>query len=306
MSTDTSPDYGLPPAIVEALRHDDYDNGGADVSVTELIDSPRISAIRRLHPDKIKTDIANGIFPLIGTAVHGILQRHAEATTIAERRHFMTVAGWTLSGAIDRAIDNGDTFRIEDIKVTSVFGVGKNVQAGSTLATSESWAKQLNCYATLLEKDTGKPCERLDVIAFLRDWSKMSADKSGYPLAPVQIVPVRLFSADERMAYIMERVILHQRARADLDNTPCTGDEMWADPSKWDVMQRAADGSVAAVRRSMTKQAAERLAAEDASRYLIEVPGLRKRCETYCEVSSGCKQYAEYSTFKALRSLTGF
>lgn len=91
----------LPQPIVDAVANDDYSRGNSDISVTQLISPPRMTALVREHWDTLEEDVSDRIFSLFGKAVHTILER-AERVAIAEQRLYMKVGDWTVSGAMDR------------------------------------------------------------------------------------------------------------------------------------------------------------------------------------------------------------
>ena len=94
---------GLPQPIVEVLSRDNYSKGGADFSVTELIDSPRQKALTSRHMDEITVDCIDLIYQFDGKAVHSILEG-AEVSPevgIIEERLSVEVGLYTVSGAID-------------------------------------------------------------------------------------------------------------------------------------------------------------------------------------------------------------
>ena len=48
--------HGLPDAFVNYARSDKYSKGDSDISVTQLIDSPRILLMRERHKEELTTD----------------------------------------------------------------------------------------------------------------------------------------------------------------------------------------------------------------------------------------------------------
>ena len=48
--------HNLPELVVNALTFDTYSRGESDISITQLIDSPRISLLERQHSDEIEQD----------------------------------------------------------------------------------------------------------------------------------------------------------------------------------------------------------------------------------------------------------
>ena len=43
--------FGLPQPFVDFIKNDKYSRGDADISVTSLIDSPRVALMRQKHQD---------------------------------------------------------------------------------------------------------------------------------------------------------------------------------------------------------------------------------------------------------------
>ena len=59
---------------MQFLRNEKYSKGDSDISVTSLIDSPRITRLRSLHSKQMTVDVSERIPALFGTAVHMVLQ----------------------------------------------------------------------------------------------------------------------------------------------------------------------------------------------------------------------------------------
>ena len=144
--------YGLPEAFVNFAKLDKYSKGDADISVTQLIDSPRVLLMREKYKDKITTDAMDMVFALFGTAVHSVLEGATGKNTYKEQRINKKVDGWTLSGAIDQYEIEDDGVIITDYKVTSVWSV---------IFDKQEWVNQLNVYAYLLEKEINKPIKTI-------------------------------------------------------------------------------------------------------------------------------------------------
>ena len=64
--------FNLPDVVVQALSINKYSK--ADISVTQLIDSPRIKVIQEEMHDELKSDISDNVFSVLGTAVHGVFE----------------------------------------------------------------------------------------------------------------------------------------------------------------------------------------------------------------------------------------
>jgi hypothetical protein len=276
---------GLPQTLVNVMERDPYTRGGARLSVTQLIGSPRIAILRARHDDQMVMDVTDGIWSMMGRAMHSLAEAGADATHIAEERIHTTVGGWTLSGGIDLQILRDGVAAIEDYKVTSAWAV---------MNDKPEWEYQLNVYAYLVTTVKGWTVDQLNVIAFVRDWARMKAGtQEGYPSAPVIRVPVRLWSVDQQRAYIEERVYLHQEAaHSDQfgDDLPhCTDTERWVKPSKFAVMK---PGRKTAVRVFDTRPEADTFSADNSGTEVVERSGGATRCaENFCSVSQWCTQW---------------
>lgn len=64
--------YDLPETLVNAVKNDSYVSGG-DISVTALIDSPRIRILKRKYD--YEEDVSEVLYALLGTAMHHIIER---------------------------------------------------------------------------------------------------------------------------------------------------------------------------------------------------------------------------------------
>src|SRR3990167_5306958 len=115
--------YDLPEAIVRAARSDRYSRGRARMSVTQLIDSPRVQALRAKHRDDMVEDVTDRIWALLGTAVHHLLEMGAGDEHIVEERLYTTVLGCTISGGVDIQDLDGDKKGVIDYKVTSTWSL---------------------------------------------------------------------------------------------------------------------------------------------------------------------------------------
>lgn len=107
--------------------------------------------------------------------------------------------------------------RLIDWKVMSVWEIIYGIKPEKT--------QQLNCLAALCRVN-GYPIRSLWVGAILRDWSKRKAlSDSDYPPYQVQMVEVDDWGQPKAIAFIEERVKIHQMARNKLPE--CTPEERW-------------------------------------------------------------------------------
>ena len=273
----------LPLSLVSAIENDTYTKGNADISVTTLIQPPKIRVLSTRHRDEISEDVADCIYRLVGQNTHAILERVQHKDALQEERLYLKVGGWTISGQADLYEDE----IVHDYKNTSVWSIINGVKP--------EWIYQLNCYAHGF-RQAGFPVKGLKIIAILRDWSKFKAKEGGsYPKKQVVTLEIPLWSDEDAERYIDGRVFLHKAADelSDDDIAPCSPEERWDRPTKYAVIK----GSLKKAWRVVESlEEAEKLKAEIEERsgndYRIdERPGESVRCMNYCSVCDYCNHY---------------
>jgi len=280
--------HNIPETFVNVLKRPTYSKGKAHLSATQLLNSPKIVALTKKFEDELEQDVADMVWSIFGTAIHGVLEHGKDDNHQVEERLHATLDGWRISGAIDLQILDGlGGVAIRDYKTTSAWAV---------MNEKVEWEQQLNIYAWLVEtvkKDTH--VTDLGIVAIIRDWSRREAAKNpDYPQAPVKEIPIKLWPYQEREEYISHRLSLHSacefaiEAGEDLpDRTP---DEMWERPTTYAIKKK---GGVRAIKVYEIKEEAE--AALDAKTQELEVrPGSRTRCENFCSVNTYCQQWRDY------------
>ncbi len=284
--------FNIPQTFVNVLDRPTYSKGKANLSVTQLINSPKIVALTKKFDDELEQDVADMVWSIFGSAVHGILEHGKDDNHIVEERIHAEVDGYRISGAIDLQIKGDNFVDIKDYKTVS---------AWSVMNEKIEWEQQLNIYAWLVEKVKGVPVASVGIVAIIRDWSRReAATKEGYPEAPIKEIPIRLWSFEQREAFIKERIHAHAEAElaieTDGDLPPCTPAEMWEKPTVWAVKKK---GGVRAKSLHATEDEAHAvmdiLNQTGKENYVIEVrPGSRTRCESFCPVNHRCQQWREY------------
>ena len=280
--------HNLPTTIILALKRPQYTKGKSNLSMTELLNSPRIVQLKRKHWDSLTEDAAGMVWSLFGTALHNILEHGKDDHHIVEERVFAEIDGMTISGAIDLQEVEEDGIILSDYKTTN---------AWSVINEKQDWHNQLNGYAFLVEKTKGVKVKKLQIVAIIRDWTGREAkQKDTYPQAPIVVIDIPLWSFDAREQYIRDRIHTHTEAffemETDGDIAPCTPDEMWEKQEKFAIKK---DGGVRAKSVHDNLQEAELLLPEKG--YHIEHrPGERTRCQNYCQVNQFCTQWKEYMT----------
>jgi phage terminase small subunit len=290
--------YGIPQTFMNVLERPTYSKGKANISATQLLNSPKIVALTKKFDEELEQDVADMIWSLFGSAMHNILEHGKDGNHVVEQRIHVEHDGWHISGAIDLQIVNPDgTIDIRDYKTTSAWAM---------MNEKIEWEQQLNIYAWLIERAKKQTVNSVGIVGLIRDWNRReAATKEGYPEAPVKEIPIKLWSFEEREQFISRRVALHSACEFAMetegDLPDCTPTEMWEKPTVWAVKK---EGNIKAKAlyetAELAEQAVQAFSEKDPkSVFLVEVrPGERTRCANFCSVSQYCQQYRDYLNLK--------
>jgi len=292
--------FGMPQPFVDFAINDKYSKGKADISITSLIDSPRVRIMKNVYDNDIEVDAVDMVWALFGTAVHSVLeQSNSSKNIINEERLYASHNGWIISGALDRQEIKNNTASIIDYKVTSVWSV---------IYGKPEWEKQLNCYSWLFRKNNTHnqlKIGSLKICAILRDWNRRDAErKESYPQAPIVFVDIPIWDENSIDAYISERVSLHQEAQVNYDlnsDLPlCSDQEMWKKDDAWAVKKkgqkralRVLDSEEEAIKYMDWHKETEKAYVKKTDLELEFRGGEYTRCGNYCSVADFCNQYKE-------------
>jgi hypothetical protein len=286
--------HNLPQTFVNVLNRPTYTKGKAHLSATEIINSPRIVQLKKLHWDDLEEDVADKVWAIFGTAIHTVLELGKDENHIIEQRLHANVDGWDISGAIDLQRIEPDGIIVADYKTTGAWAV---------MNEKSDWEQQLNIYAWLVEKVKKIPVKKLEIIAIIRDWSRRDAQtREGYPEAPIKVIDVPLWSFEKRETFIKERIHLHSNAlfatETSEDLPKCSPNEMWEKQTTWAVRKI---GNKRATAVFDTSDKADAKVEELGKGYEIEVrPGERTRCANFCQVRDFCDQWKDYNSGKEM------
>jgi hypothetical protein len=314
---------GLPNSIVSAISSYTslYSRGDADISVTQLIDSPKIKILKEQFNDQIEEDISEIIWRVFGNAVHKLFEDSKsdnDKKVLNEQRFYGKCNGWKISGAIDRleyetetngAAWEGDQVilsvkkaTIYDYKCVSVWQIFKNSYYPKGF--KDEWEEQLNCYAWLLRQN-GYVIERgkIRILGLARDWKKSQAWNEearlgdgydphvDYPDVQIKQILIPVWSNEKQDEFIKNRVETHQQAdqlyHTMKYETPCSYKEMWKDPTKFAVMQGS---KKRALKIFDDKNDAQDYAKNFENTRIQIRPSVSKRCKDYCNVVNFCEQ----------------
>lgn len=280
--------YNIPQTFMNVLDRPTYSKGKAHLSVTQLLNSPKIVALTKKFEDEIEQDASDMVWSIFGSAVHNILEHGKDENHIVEQRIHKNYEGWDISGAIDLQVVNADGIDVKDYKTTSAWAV---------MNEKIDWEVQLNIYAGLVEDVKKIPVTSVGIVAIIRDWNRRdAATREGYPEAPIKEIPIRLWSREEREAFISDRIAAHSACEfaleTDGDLPDCTPEEMWEKQTVWAIKKT---GNKRAHSLYESEDLAVSALAELGDKYEMEVrQGERTRCANFCPVSTWCTQYKTY------------
>lgn len=275
--------YSLPEPVVKAITNHHHRVSG-DISVTQVIKPPRQRVLEVRHDSEIVQDVSEGLWALLGRAVHHVLSATEIANALQEEPLKMNIGGWVISGTPDLYEDPNT---LTDYKVTSVYSF--------LLGDKPEWEKQLQYYR-LLYQEAGFRADKMYIHAILRDHQKSKAlQDSDYPVIPFMTVEIPARDAGEVYKELHRRVVLHREATDEADEglPECSPEERWAKPDRWAVKKK---GSKRAINGGVceSEEAAIGVVESQAKpdQYEIEFrQGGSIKCEGYCLAAPFCNQY---------------
>lgn len=318
----------LPETIFKAVSYDTHRTIPGSISVSQLIDSPRVRLLKKKF--EYEEDVSDMLYALMGTSLHHIIER-ANIASVRERAFtlvqetlegdeqnkkavewlrkkqnelFQNESEWLTEQTLGMEVDgtaicgtfdayHKPTKTLYDYKMCSTY-------AWTNDKSRKKWKQQTNVYATLLE-DAGHPVEKIIVVALFRDWSSHGYAKSkDYPKAQLCELPIELNPREDkdgkqgRMTFIRKRIKAHKDAETAVRLPLCTGTERWADSDMWAIKEK---GKKKALKLAETEAECKRWVEESRfagsnKEYETEFrPGVSNRCEKFCPVAAHCDQF---------------
>lgn len=277
--------HNLPAPVVRAIQWNDRpDFDEKTISVTRLLKPAQAVALEKIHSEEIVEDVADHLWRLLGQAVHYIIEKGSIAGDVAETRLTVNIMGWVISGQFDLLEQDGT---LSDFKVTSVWSY--------LLGDKPEWVAQANIYSYIARKN-GLNVNKLQIVAILRDWQSSKAGKAedeDYPLAPLKVIPVEMWSDDKIEAFLMGRLGAHIAATKNPAAAPCSPEERWERPSTWAIMERGKRGAHKVLRSHADAEAyMGNLQKAGMKGFSVEFrPGSSRRCYgRFCLAAPWCEQ----------------
>lgn len=233
--------YNLPQSIIDAIVRNTYDIAHNDpnvLSVSTLINPPRIRQLSMRHWNELEEDVSANLWRLLGSAVHEVVSRISTDHRLIEERMFVDmttgqiitlakgkklepVTGHVYIAGRPDLYDDSDKC-VEDYKITSVWAVKEE---------KKEWVEQINYYAWFFRK-LGFVVESGHINAILRDWRKgemMKYDGGTYPKIPFKKIDIAIWPIEKQQSHIEQRIEMHKNAiSAPDDKLPlCSEKDRW-------------------------------------------------------------------------------
>ena len=275
--------HNVPAPLMTLASRQYYSKGASQYSVTELLSPPRVRRLREQYDEQLTQDVADMLWPLLGSALHVVMERGATPGWISEERLFTEVDGVTISGQIDLQEETPDGLILHDYKFTSVWAV---------MNDKVEWEEQLNLYGWLVQTVKKQKVAGLKICALLRDWSRHETAKPGYPQAQIHVLEIPLWDYDTATKFVAERLDHHRESKVAHswgDELPeCSPQERWQSETTYAVKR---EGRKTAIRVFKTLEEATQLAEKEKG-YVETRPGEPKRCTgNFCSVAQFCDQF---------------
>ena len=285
--------HKLPQTYVDLISTTLWDPRESDpkrISVTTLIQNPRIKKLTLAHYDELESDVSDYLWLLLGNAVHYVMatiesNKEKSLNRLVEEKLIIEVNGFKIVGKLDLYEDKDKS--IEDYKVTSVW----SVQFGE----HDDWEKQLNPYAWLLRKN-GFEVKQARINAIIRDWRKSEGLRyEDYPKVPFVTIPVKLWTLEEQQAYIENRVEIYREIMdMPIAEVPiCSSKERWAGADKYAVYKGTNKTATRVLDTAQEAEAYVKNSMKGAGCNIVKRTGEDKKCLGYCNVNKFCSYYQE-------------
>jgi len=292
------------------IHRTNYSSGGADYSVTTLLNPPRIVHLEKRHLQKVTRYVKEQLGSFIGTAIHEYLERCLnkvpDSPYTCEERLAITIDDRVVSGAYDIvAINSNLDEDMYDLKTTSTWK--------AIFGDKDDWTAQQNMYRYLYWYHKKRKLRTIRVIGMFMDWSAREMQRYGgkYPREKSVEYSLPRWGVDKTYKYMQERVAI-MKAEEDTpdDELPlCTYEDMWSKPDKFAVhaINRKNALRVCDTEDDANEWMSEYLTKDTCKHKIAQLyiecrPAVRTRCEHWCPCNTHCNQYNDYLKAVALSS----
>lgn len=245
---------GLPKSVHKWLTTDEYFKAG-DISVTGLLEPPRIRVLEEKYDDLLHEENITQYKNRRGTAIHDSIEKanKDDKDLLQECIFYVDILGWKIKGQFDEY--RISTATLTDFKTTGPYQFDQKYDT-----TLEKWETQLNIYNYMIKQNTDYVPKKLQVVAFVPDeprkYRSFVPKKSNLRAEQcIYVIDVDIWGPGAVEMVLEDRVKKHQENLERYKNGGtldyCTDEERWFNPKS--------------------------------KKYL--------RCEKFCPVNQFCEQY---------------
>lgn len=285
------------------VHRNQYSSGGADYSVTTLLDPPRVVFLNKRHAHKVDLFVEDLIHSYNGTGAHDywekMLMLIPDTPYEMETRLNIVINNRKISGAFDCVYNETDMY---DMKNTSVWK--------AMFGDKKDWAAQQNMYRLMYYMDRGIWLKSLRIIGLFRDWSLREKQRSGskYPNRPCMEFMLPVWDEKRTLSFMEERVntMIANEDKKDDELPLCSFEDMWSKPDQVAIKSKRLKKAIRVLSsmeaaKNFTSKYLKSPSCKDTVQSLsYEVrPAKRTRCESWCPVNNYCCQYNDYLAAKA-------
>jgi len=289
---------GLPEPIVKVLTHivkyDDYDPG-ARLSASMITEPVRAVLLGRRHRAESKIELQQTLAALEGQGNHEVWAKAIKAVypdSLVEKRLWMEVLGWTISGQMDWYLPYGYDWLLDHKRKKTPLWTDKQSQRKIEV--------QLNVYVELL-RQAGYNVNKVFANVQFADFAPGKAEHSGpnkYPPHKLVAMEFPVWPSERIIAYLEGRVAEFAKYMDAADDKlpPCPKEERWPryNGKPWGVFKNKNQRATRAF--DDETEAREYLAniqeAQPSYKWSItERECTYIRCESWCSGAPWCSQY---------------
>ena len=281
--------FNLPDSFVNLVKGSQFKPTEKHYSVTTILNPVRSVILNRRHFDEIEIDASNCVNQILGTAVHGLIEKF-DKTGFAEVFLKQEIQdGYYLTGKCDLYDEKNSA--LVDWKTATVWKIKFN--------DFEDWKKQGLMYAWLLIKQ-GKFVDKLRFYAILKDWTARElrlANLKGdfYPNNQVYLWEYKITTTDlidiENFIRTQFAALIKAEKEADDELPDCGEKDTWFTGNKYAVYKKKGDAR--AMRVLETEKEAQDYMQVKGGTYIEKRIGEYRKCQDYCDCCKFCKYYNE-------------
>ncbi len=294
--------FNLSQIIVDSImyyrekRDESVEGCNADYSVTQLLNPPTITALRKKHWQHLEIDVSDQLHLLQGLIIHQILEiakerSFASSDCIIEQRRTMKINDLfgnpvIVSGCPD--LFDIKTGTLYDYKYVGAYSAARD-------DNKDNYYKQANAYRIMLQQG-GYAVNSMKIVLFIKDWSRITASSNeNYPQKPIIELDVPFLEDKEILSEMAVAIDNIRNYTGSVIVPPCDVADRFQDPPEYAIMKPGAKRATKVFKGENAEAEAKLFLRQSPFAGEIEVREKQpKRCLFYCDVNMFCSYYQDY------------